>query len=624
MAASDDVTFTLHRGLSVRHATADGRGVKLITRVPFDKESFVWRVAAPRGTKVRIEYGGTLPALDRSRDHRGVLGGMPPMTSPEGSFLPAASGWYPQPRGLFTYAVTLSVPAGQRALVAGTLVSESASAEGYVARFGFDQAADGIDLMAGPYNVRERLVARNGRETLRLRTYFTREIEHLADAYLEDTAKYIALYSKQIGAYPYSGFSIVASPLPTGFGMPTLTYLGARVLELPFIRATSLGHEVLHNWWGNGVRVDYATGNWSEGLTTFMADYHYKERESAAAATEMRLRWLRDFAAIPEGAHQSLSAFRSRTHGAQAAVGYGKAAMVFSMLRDTLGNEVFERALQRFWSKHRSTVASWSHLQAAFEEASGKALGGFFRQWLDRAGGPEIGIVNALASEHEGKSKLIITLEQKAPAYLLDVPVEILWKDRREVRWLRAEREWMTEVVELGSAPESVRLDPEFRLWRRLSPRELPPILRAWISSRAPAVLIAGSDPGVESAAEHVAQALFERRARRITAEAARDAAGPVLLVGLHDDVDRTLAALGLPSRPAALARSGSTQVWTIDDRSGDQRIAVISSRDADSLRAISGPLPHYGAQSYLVFNGPKVLTRGVWPAEVPAVPVLH
>ncbi len=623
IVSSDDVTFPLHGSLSVRHASVEGRAVKA-ARVPFDKDIFVWRIAAPRGAKVRMEYGGTLPALDRARDHRGVLGGMPPMAAPEGSFLPAGSAWYPQPRGFFTYAVTLSVPAEQRALVAGTLVSESESAGRYVARFAFDQPTDGIDLMAGPYVVREKSMPVDGKEPLRLRMYFTRELEHLADAYLEDTARYIALYSKRIGAYPYSGFSVVASPLPTGFGMPTLTYLGAQVLKLPFIRATSLGHEVLHNWWGNGVHVDYGTGNWSEGLTTFMADYAYKERESAAAANEMRLGWLRDFAAIPDGAHQALSAFRSRTHGAQAAVGYGKAAMVFFMLRDQLGNDVVERALQRFWAKHRFTVASWSHLQASFEEVSGKDLGAFFRQWLDRAGGPEVAIMEARASMQDGKPQLAIALEQKSPAYVLDVPVEIVWKDRRETRWLRTHRERSTEILELASMPDAVRLDPDFRTWRRLSRRELPPILREWIIARAPVLLIAGSEPTVDAAAEHLAQAFFERAPRRITPEAARDSAGPVLIMGMHEAVDQTLAALRLPPRPSAIAGSGSTHVWTIDDRTAGSRIAVISARDAESMRALSRPLPHYGAQSYLSFEGAKLVTRGVWPADVPAVRVVR
>lgn len=624
MAVIDDVTFTLHGSLSVRNATIGGRPVKLIARVPFDKESFVWRVTAPKGTKVRIEYGGTLPPLDRARDHRGVLGGMPPMTSPEGSFLASGSGWYPHPRGLFTYSLTLSVPGEQRALVGGTLVSENASADRYVARFEFAQPTDGIDLMAGPYSVREKLVTREGKDPLRLRTYFARELDHLADSYLEDSARYIELYSKRIGAYPYSAFSVVASPLPTGFGMPTATYLGAQVLKLPFIRATSLGHEILHNWWGNGVHVDYATGNWSEGLTTFMADYFYKERESAAAAMEMRLGWLRDFAAIPDGAHQSLSAFRSRTHGAQAAVGYGKAAMIFFMLRDALGNEVFERALQDFWTKHRFTTASWSHLQASFENASGKPLGPFFRQWLDRAGGPEVTLVDARAGEQDGKSKLALTLEQKAPAYSLDVPVEIISKAGREVHWVRADRERSTATLEVASTPDAVRLDPEFRTWRRLGRPELPPILREWIIARAPALALASSDPSIEAAAERVAKTFFEQPARKISPAAARDAAGPTLLVGSHEAVDKTLAALGLPPRPSSFGSSGSAQVWTIDDRTLAGRIAVISVRDAESLGAIARPLPHYGAQSYLTFEGAKVLLRGQWPADVPSVRVVR
>src|SRR6185503_18372100 len=159
----------------------------------------------------------------------------------------------------------------------------------------------------GPYVIREKLVSRENAEALRLRTYFYPDLEPLAEGYLEDSQRYIALYSKKIGAYPHSAFSVVASPLPSGFGMPTLTYIGAQVLKLPFIRATSLGHEVLHNWWGNGVYADYARGNWSEGLTTFMADYFYKEQESAAAARDMRHGWLRDFAAVPAGGHQTLA-----------------------------------------------------------------------------------------------------------------------------------------------------------------------------------------------------------------------------------------------------------------------------------------------------------------------------
>ena len=88
--------------------------------------------------------------------------------------------------------------------------------------------------------------------------------------------------------------------MPVGLGFPNLTYVGRRVLALPFLRGRSLAHEVLHNWWGNGVAIDYDGGNWAEGLTTFMADYALAEDRGKDAARHLRLGWLRDFAALPQ------------------------------------------------------------------------------------------------------------------------------------------------------------------------------------------------------------------------------------------------------------------------------------------------------------------------------------
>ncbi len=343
--------------------------------------------------------------------------------------------------------------------------------------------------MAGPWLVREKIMPRAKGAPVRLRTYFPRDLDAisgLADGYLDDTRRYLELYGEEIGAYPFTEFSVVASPLPTGFGMPTLTYIGAEVLKLPFIRATSLGHEVLHNWWGNGVYVDYAKGNWSEGLTTFMADYAYKERESGAAARAMRLAWLRDFAAVPAGDTESLAAFRSRTHGAAAAVGYGKSAMVFVMLRDAIGEDAFRRGVRAFWDEHRFTAASWSDLQAAFEKAAGRSLASFFEQWLDRAGGPAVRITHAGAKTEAGKVRLTLTVEQSAPAYALRLPLEIVLAGRAETRSIEVagSRDVVTMLVD--AMPEGVRLDPDLRVWRVLDRTQLPPILRQWVIARAP------------------------------------------------------------------------------------------------------------------------------------------
>ncbi len=629
-APAREFRFALHESLAVSAASAGGKSLRA-ERLDGAGPARAWRVVLPeKARRLRLEYGGTLPALDRRLDHRAVLHGLTLMAAAEGSFLPAGGAWYPQPAPLFTYTVSLSLPDDQRALVAGRLISEEAPADAasrYRARFEMVQPADGIDLMAGPYRVREKIVPRTEGGPLRLRTYFFHELDALpgfAEGYLDDAQRYLARYAGEIGAYPFTEFSVVASPLPTGFGMPTLTYLGAEVLKLPFIRATSLGHEVLHNWWGNGVFVNYARGNWSEGLTTFMADYAYKEAESAAAARAMRLGWLRDAAAVPAGSQTALAAFRSRTHGAAAAVGYSKAAMLFVMLRDEIGEDAFRRGLRGFWQAQRFKVAGWRELQAAFEQAAGRSLDGFFEQWLNRAGAPDVRIAAARATARDGRTQLALTLEQSSPAYALGVPVEVVYPGgRSEIRRIALAQPRETATLELDARPEGVRLDPELRLWRRPAAEQLPPILRQWITARAPRLALASVDEQTRAAAATLAQRLFENAPRAAAlAELDRDNE-PMLLAGLHEDVDAALARAGLPPRPAELAGRGSAQVWTVA-RGDDAALAVVSARDAAALAALARPLPHYGSQSWLAFEGGRMLVRGVWPAPGRLVPVVR
>ncbi len=613
--------FELNRAFEIRSASVDGAPAA-VELEGSDGERKIWHVPGSNGATLRIDYGGTLPALDQSLDYREVLGETRAMVSPEGSYLPAASGWYPAVEGPFSYSVRLSLPRDQRGLVPGRLVKEKVSAGRYEARFEFNHPSDGIELMAGPYKVREKIVPRRGAAPLRLRTYFYPDLESLAAGYLDDSQRYIERYSKSIGRYPFASFSVVASPLPTGFGMPTLTYIGATVLKLPFIRATSLGHEVLHNWWGNGVYVDYKRGNWSEGLTTFMADYAYKEEASPEAAREARLAWLRDYAAVPSSEQPSLAEFRSRAHGVAAAVGYGKSAMVFFMLRDLVGEKAFHDGVREFWRSKRFKAASWGDLRSAFERASGRDLSWFFEQWVERAGAPRLGIASAKADVKSGAATLSLEFTQSAPPYRLRVPVEIITGAVTQTRWVEVDHERQTAFLHLGRVPHAVRLDPGLRLWRALDPEQLPPILRSWILAKAPRLALASKGPAIEAAAQALAQVLFENPVRKIAPGEIADRPDPVLLVGLDADVDAALARLNFPPRPKTLAARGSAQVWTERRAVDATPVAVVSVRDATALLALQRPLPHYGAQSYLVFEGAHALERGIWAAPGRLIPV--
>ena len=598
----------------------------LVDGVIFKPESMdhgmlqTWRIPNSQRAPKRIEvsWQGKLLPLNTSLNHRQTLNRGEPVSGIFGTFLPDSSGWYPHIRGqLASYRVNLKMPQGQRGIVAGKVVEESDSAEGYHARFEFPFPSEGIDFMGGPYIVETDSMYGAGGKRIQLRTYFHPQIRGLAREYLSSVKEYIHLYESWIGEYPFTEFSVISSPTPTGFGMPTLTYLGINVLRLPFIRNTSLGHEVLHNWWGNGVYPYYPRGNWSEGLTTFMADYAYKERMGPEAAKEMRLGWLRDFATLSSDQDFVLEKFTTRTHGASKIIGYNKAAMMFLMLRDLLGNEVFDRALRLFWSQNKFRVASWSDLQSAFETESGKKLQTFFEQWLTYTGAPSVHIAKAVRTDSESGHHVTVTLEQEDSSYSLRVPIAVHTKEDVKIKIFNMDRESQTFSFESRTKPIKITLDPDFRLFRRLTPDEAPPILRQIMVDQSTETILLSETDDARDISQKLAGKLLHR-APKIASLGDIGKVTSILVIGLQDQVSKWLDLNKLPPRPFNMRQDGTAYAWTM--RRDGVTFVVISAKDALSLKSLVRPLPHYGRQSYIVFDGAKAIERGTWPARVQGV----
>jgi len=98
--------------------------------------------------------------------------------------------------------------------------------------------------------------------------------------------------------------------------------------------------------------VDVTGGNWCEGLTTYVADYLYKEEQSLEEARGYRLRTLEKYALLASGAQDfPLSNFRIRYSPASQAIGYGKAMFVFHMMRLRIGDVAFWAALRDIYDQ---------------------------------------------------------------------------------------------------------------------------------------------------------------------------------------------------------------------------------------------------------------------------------
>lgn len=535
--------------------------------------------AAPRQVEVRIEpAAGRLLTTENGRTTETVL------EDREGLFLPS---WL-EAAEPFAYRVVLDAPLPWKALVPGRLVEETERDGRYRAVIESETPQESIPLLAGPWTLRERMHG-----GLRLRAWFDAGNAPEADAYLDLVAGYLDLYRDWIGEHPFGGFSVVSVRQPVGLGFPGLTAIGERVLRLPFIRHGSLGHEILHDWWGNGVYVDYAGGNWCEGLTTFMADHAFALRRGPEAGRDMRRQWLRDYAALPEDRDRPALSFVSKTHDASQVVGYHKVAFFFHMLRNHVGEAAFDKAIRAFWRDFRFRTAGWKDLRAAFEAAAGQDLKGFFDQWLARTGAPRLTLADVKADD----GKVAFTLRQEGdPPHALDVPV--LADGRRHVLRL----EGPEKRFQLPGASR-LEVDPDGDLFRRLDAAEMPPILRDVTLSGATVARV-GADP-----AGRLAEALLDTRPRFGAPEPGR----PLLLIGTRAEMSGFLEEAGLPAAPPQVEGKGSLRAWT--GRRDGQPFLAVEGDDDKALVAAGRALPHYGRQGWLVMEGPKVVDKGAWPA---------
>ena len=337
----------------------------------------------------------------------------------------------------------------------------------------------------------------------------------------------------------------------------------------------------------------------------------------------MRLGWLRDYSALSNQARQPLREFRGRTHSASAAVGYGKAAMLFVMLRDQIGEKAFRQGIRDFWAKNQFRVASWQELQVAFESASGQDLKTFFAGWLDASGAPKLEARDALVRPTGNRYRLDLVINQQGAPRISRLPIEVSAGSKRETRWISLKQANEKVSLDLDFRPQLVRLDPDIRLWRQLDAQEMPPILRQWLGAAAPRLVVAARGTAADAAAT-LAQRFFEVKPQNLSGAAlasSLDSGGPIMIIGTHTEVAASLAAAGLPARPVELATRGTAQVWTLL-RSSGAPVAVVSADDAKALQALIRPLPHYGGQSWLVFEGSKSVDRGIWPASGVAVDI--
>jgi aminopeptidase N len=501
--------------------------------------------------------------------------------------------WYPRPNVLAEYDLSVTLPENFIA------ISESESVfiqkHGKTKRFDFkfNHPLDSLHLAASTRYVLQKDHYNN----IGIESYFFKEDAQLADTYLAHTKKYLALYETMLTSYPYKRFAIVENMFPTGCSMPTFSLIGKQVVKLPFIVKTSLGHEILHQWFGNFIFIDFASGNWAEGLTTYLADHHYAALEGKDSGYRKQI--LLDYDAyVTADKAISVSDFFSRQNKAQAVIGYGKSAMIFHGLREIYGNDLFFAAIRDFIHDNGFRKASWQDIQRAFEKTTGKKLRPYFGPWLGRKDIPRLEVKNARLLVQQGQLRLNFELLQKKEAYPLVIPVSFHTDTGKRMQFVHTKKSKEQISLFMDEMPTKAVIDEDYTMMRHLAPEEIPPTLAAIMGKQQLIVVVSS---GQRRTYQPIIDALEVENLRYVPPDTLsfRDIKeNSLLIAGFNNPAVNML--LGKQAVPKEGVR---IKVYK-NPYNILERIALLHAKNKTEAQAVQRKIPHYGKYTELVFNG--------------------
>jgi hypothetical protein len=623
--------FTLHTGLDP-HIITPGASLTQTGLSVYKTLLRNYQVTLPEGVRdFTLEYGGKIAHEFRTRKEspgrdQKLLSGT---ISSQGVFLDAGVAWYPFFPGTHqTFSLTVEVPAKWQVVSQGTGPIETTQDGKRKISWHETNPQDDIYLIASPFHYYARTD-----KPVHSQVYLRQPDKALAERYLDATEHYLELYQELIGPYPYNKFALVENFWETGYGMPSFTLLGSRVIRLPFILHTSYPHEILHNWWGNGVYVDYPSGNWSEGLTAYLADHLLKEQQGKGI--EYRRSALQRFADFVRSENDfPLIDFRSRHSTASQSVGYNKSLMLFHMLRRKLGTQKFIAGLRHFYREHLFRLAGYADLQRSFEKVSGEDLGRFFRQWTQRTSAPalEVRDLDIVSIEDGYRLSGVLIQSQRCAPFDLDVPIVVYPEQGQPVKLnIPMVSRARPFAVDLSFKPLRIDIDPWFDLFRQLHPQEAPATLSKLLGADKILFVLPADASKTQlygyrqlaanwSKGYREASIILDKELSRLPEQT------PVWLLGWENhflegflaESDSSQIELQNDRFQVAgqpFSRLKDSLILVNKDKTDGRVIAVIASDNPQALPGLTRKVPHYGKYSYLVFTGdtPDNQLKGQW-----------
>lgn len=212
--------------------------------------------------------------------------------------------------------------------------------------------------------------------------------------YVNDAIYY---YSKWIGEYPYNQATAIDGTIAAGGGMeyPNITVIGSDNSD--FSLETVIMHEVGHNWFYGILGTNERSNPWmDEGINTFYEGRYIATKYPNRLLTGDSATGLLKFFDIDKYKQKKMYElaylFTAKKNQDQAinlhserftminygAIVYSKTGFAFNYLKSYLGEELYDKAMQRYFEEWKYKHPQPNDLRKIFETTTNKDLSWFF------------------------------------------------------------------------------------------------------------------------------------------------------------------------------------------------------------------------------------------------------
>ncbi|MBK9163341.1 MAG: tetratricopeptide repeat protein [Acidobacteria bacterium] len=292
------------------------------------------------------------------------------------------------------------------------------------------------------------------------------------EAYAETIGKALEYYTKQFGE-PEMGRDLAIVQIDdesldfySGAG---ITFVSDRQFTEPRnVTEERLQREAAYQWWGHTVGLKSFDDAWvSQGLAEYSA-FAFRESNATGAQLDALRRELVEKSLTFE---QTASLLRAPANlddqsTAYRYMMYGKGAMVFKLLRETLGKQKFDQLLKTYLEEFRGKSSSIDEFERLTSRVAGQNMRYFFARWVESTGVPEFTADYVILRNRAGKFIARGTVKQNYDNLRLPVEIQLKFEGENgfKTEQLQIDDASADFNIEVDGKPLEVIVDPGFKL----------------------------------------------------------------------------------------------------------------------------------------------------------------